>query len=91
MNSLSPAVQGARVDGGDGDGDGNGGGVNGDVDGDGDDPLSRSLSDPLAGMTVIDSLPLAEGVAEAGGESTAWELSSSSGDEDETNAYSAIR
>eukprot|EP00903_Cladosiphon_okamuranus_P008989 g8599.t1 len=82
----------ARVDGSNGDGNGDG---NEDEDKDEDEdgdrvPLSRSLSDPpLAGMALIDSLPLADGGGEGGGESTAWELSSSSGD-DETNAFSGI-
>lgn len=90
LDSLSP-VPAARVD--------DGGDCGGDCDG-GDDPLSRSTSEPLAGMTLIDSLSLAdgggEGGGEAGGDSTAWELSSSSGDDDddddgETNVFSAIR
>lgn len=69
----------------------------GDGDGGGDDDLlSRSSPGPLAGITLIDSLPLGdhdhddEGGEEGGGESTAWELSSSSGD-DETNVFSATR
>ena len=66
-----------------------------DCDGDGDDDLlSRSSPGPLAGMTLIDSLPLGvyDHDHEGGGESTAWELSSSSGDEnDGPNVFSATR
>lgn len=56
----------------------------------GANPLSASSPDPLAGITLIDALPLAGAGREGEGESTAWELSSSSG-EDETNALSATR
>lgn len=88
LDPLSPILA-ARVD--DVDVDGDGDGVE-DCDADADgDPLSRASSDPpLAGIALIDSLPLADGGGEGGGESTAWELSSSSGD-DETNVFPAIR